>query len=191
MRKNKREILKEFLPIRNRVEHSSVFGIYKYCVLVSYFLKKNKAVVVVSTLHSIVDIDESTGDKNKLEIVTFYNMTKVGVDLVDQLCQHNNVAGNIRHWPMVLFYNLANIFAINALCIYRYHHHMNEKIPRVRFLQNLSWQLIKPQIERRSQNPNILRQLRQREKKLLGIKEDEQPAEAKPGSRKLYSKFGK
>jgi CO dehydrogenase/acetyl-CoA synthase gamma subunit (corrinoid Fe-S protein) len=32
--------------------------------------------------------------QKKLEMITFYNKTKIGVDLVDQLCEKYNVARN-------------------------------------------------------------------------------------------------
>lgn len=134
IRKNKREIPREFLPNKNRAENSSLFGFETTCSLVSYCPKKNKSVLVLSTMHDTDDIDESTGDKKKPDVVTFYNMTKVGVDLLDQLCQKNDVARNSRRWPMVLFYNLVNISAINALCVYKYHHQF-QKISRVDFLK--------------------------------------------------------
>lgn len=66
-------------------------------------------------MHYDDEIDEETGDKKKPDIITFYNWTKIGVDLVDQLCQNYNVARNTKRWPMDVFYNLLNVAAINAL----------------------------------------------------------------------------
>lgn len=80
--KNKREIPKEFLPVLVRSEIPSIFGFHEYVAFISYQPKNNETVLVFSTMHSTDDIDESTGDKNKPEIVTFYNMTEVGVDLL-------------------------------------------------------------------------------------------------------------
>lgn len=70
-------------------------------------------------MHHDDAIDEETGDKKKPDIITFYNRTKTGVDLVDQYCQNYNVARNTKRWEMVIFYNLLNVAAINALCIYK------------------------------------------------------------------------
>ncbi|KAL4126047.1 hypothetical protein QTP88_010279 [Uroleucon formosanum] len=144
VRKNKREIPKEFLPNKQRVETSSVFGFQKECTLVSYCPKK----------------------KNKT-----VSSTKTGVDLVDQYCQNSNVARNTKRWPMVIFYNLLNVAAINALCIYKANHTENIKIKRIDFLQDLSWELIKPQIQFRSTIETLPIELRRRAKILLGEKD--------------------
>lgn len=50
--------------------------------MVSYVPKKGKAVVLISTMHDEGLIDEETG---KPQIILDYNMTKGGVDTVDQL----------------------------------------------------------------------------------------------------------
>nr|CAI5855241.1 unnamed protein product [Callosobruchus analis] len=117
-------------------------------------------------------------------MVTFYNMTKVGVDLVDQLCQKNNVQRSTRRWPMVLFYNLLNIAAINSFCIYKYHRQaLGHDSARAEFLENLSWELIKPQIQRRADIESLPRELRRRAKLLLDIPEETTEKADKTGSR--------
>lgn len=50
----------------------------------------------MSTLHHDDKIDETTGNKNKAEIITFYNSTKAGVDVVDELCA-TYVSRNSKH----------------------------------------------------------------------------------------------
>lgn len=47
--------------------------------------KKNKAVVCISTMHHDAAIDPSTGDKKKPVIITTYNETKYGVDILDKM----------------------------------------------------------------------------------------------------------
>lgn len=182
MRKNKREIPKEFLADKNKIPASSIFGFQEDITLVSYCPKKNKTVLLLSTMHHDASIDQSTNEKNKPEIVTFYNSTKVGVDLVDQLCGNYDVSRNTRRWPMVLFFDLLNIIGINAACIYK-SHHFNETLKRTDFLQNISWQLIKPQMERRSNILSIPRELRRRAKLLLGEEEAGGEVANRTGSR--------
>ncbi|CAH1990806.1 unnamed protein product [Acanthoscelides obtectus] len=87
LRKNKREIPKEFLPQKDRDKFTSIFGFQENCTIVSYCLQKNKAVLAVSTMHHDSAISEDTGEYQKPDIITFYNSTKIGVDLVDQICQ--------------------------------------------------------------------------------------------------------
>ena len=49
--------------------------------MVSYVLKKNKAVILFSTMHHSISIVEEDPKKSP-EIIKFYNETKIGVDLV-------------------------------------------------------------------------------------------------------------
>jgi len=63
--------------------------------LTSYVPKKNKVVIAVSTLHHDNNIDPTTGDKKKPDIITFYNQTKCGVDRLDQMCSLYDVARNV------------------------------------------------------------------------------------------------
>ncbi|KAG8231226.1 hypothetical protein J437_LFUL005900, partial [Ladona fulva] len=79
-RKNKKEIPTEFLPKRDRVVRSSIFGFTKDITLVSYVPVRNRAVILISTMHHDNKIDESTKNLQKPEIITTYNKTKSGVD---------------------------------------------------------------------------------------------------------------
>lgn len=100
----------------------------------SYCPKKSKAVLVVSSMHNDDTIDEENHAK-KPEMITFYNKTKIIVDLVDQVYE-KYVTRNTRRWPMVIFYDLLNIFAINAICIYKANN-LNSKMSRRQFIQNI------------------------------------------------------
>ena len=71
--------------------------------LVSYCERNAKAVILLSSMHSDNAIDKSSGFKNKPEIVTFYNQTKVGVDVLDQLCSNYDTARTTKRWPTVIF----------------------------------------------------------------------------------------
>lgn len=50
----------------------------------------------MSTKHHDNAIDESTGEKQKPEMITFYNSTKAGVDVVDELSASYNVSRKLR-----------------------------------------------------------------------------------------------
>ena len=73
---------------------------------------------MLSTLHNDDKIDEATKDDFKPEIITFYNASKAGVDIVDQMCSTYNCAENTRRRPMVVFYSLLNVAGINGYIIY-------------------------------------------------------------------------
>ncbi|CAH2017704.1 unnamed protein product [Acanthoscelides obtectus] len=171
MRKNKREIPPQFLPNKNRPEKSSLFGFQKDCTMVSYCPKKNRSVILLSSMHFDDAIDEETGDDKKPVIIADYNHTKIDVDLVDQLCQKYNVARNTRRWPTVVFYNLINISGINALCVYKANHPPQKRIARSDFLQSCAWDLIRPQIEFRSTIPSLPVDMRRRARATLNVRE--------------------
>lgn len=57
--------------------------------------------------------------QNKLEILTFYNSTKYGVDTVDHLRGSYTVERNTKRGSLVIFYGLFHIDAINVFVIYR------------------------------------------------------------------------
>lgn len=60
LRKNKTSIPKEFSISKNREINSSLFGFQKDCTI--YVPKKNKVVILLSTLHNDASIDQETGD---------------------------------------------------------------------------------------------------------------------------------
>ena len=116
MRKNKTEIPPQFLPSRKRSDKSSVFGFDAYLTLVSYVPKKNRAVVLLSSMHH--DDAVNVEQKNKPQIVLDYNDTKGGVDTADQLVRIYSVLRKVKRWPVVCFFNLLDIAALNALIIW-------------------------------------------------------------------------
>lgn len=64
IRKNKREIPEHFLSTKNRDINSTIFGYGKNIILLSYVPRKNKNVMLISTMHEEGLIDESS-DKKK------------------------------------------------------------------------------------------------------------------------------
>jgi hypothetical protein len=100
----------------------------------------------------------------KPEIVTFYNATKSGVDVVDKLCATYSVARNTKRWPMTIFYTILNVAAINAQVIYLENnkHSSNAILKRRQFIKLLAQDLIKEQLQKRSQIVNLPRELRKR-----------------------------
>ncbi|KAH9641235.1 hypothetical protein HF086_003222 [Spodoptera exigua] len=117
MRKDKREVPLSFREARRDPLYSSKFGFHPPCTLVSYKAKPNKIVILMSIMHNDAAIDADTRDKRKPEIISYYNRTKNGVDLVDKICSLYDVSRNSKRWPVTVFYNLINLSALNALCI--------------------------------------------------------------------------
>nr|CAI5866340.1 unnamed protein product [Callosobruchus analis] len=165
VRKNKRELPVEFARPVNRPEKSSMFAFNETCTLVSYIPRKKKNVLLMSSLHRDDNIDKET---SKPEIIVTYNQTKGGVDTVDKLCSVYNCARSTRRWPMVIFYSMLNIAAINSLVIHKAND-VDTTILRREFLRKLSFELIHDQLEIRSNLPSLPKSISYRIKEILEI----------------------
>lgn len=118
IRSNKPELPPEFTQkqhIRSREIGSSLFCFSDELTLVSYVPKKNKNVLVLSTLHSTGEVDAKT---NKPKIILDYNRTKSGVDTLDHLVRLYPCKRKTLRWPMVLFFNLIDVAAVAAYRLY-------------------------------------------------------------------------
>lgn len=104
LKKNKKEIPPEFVATKTRPICSSPIGYNNEKVSSSYIPKKNKCVLVISSIHEECKIDQSTGSKQKPETITYYNETKGGVDTVDQLRGNYTVARYSCRWPLTVFF---------------------------------------------------------------------------------------
>ena len=125
IKQNIREIPHEFKPARQRDENSSIFGFTKDLPLVSCVPKKNKSVVLLSSLHHDSAICRDSG---KPEIIEFCKKTKGAVDTLDQMFARYTTQLAARRWKMAMFYGLFNIAAVNAMVIYTHTHTTCAKI---------------------------------------------------------------
>ena len=64
------------------------------------------------------DISVGSDEKQKPETIDFYNSTKYGVDVVDQMTRKYTVKAGSRRWPMQVFYNVLDLAAINAWILF-------------------------------------------------------------------------
>lgn len=146
LKKNKRELPAEFLPHKNREVKSSIFGFQKDLTIVSHVPKKNKSVILVSTMHDSGEIDQET---KKPEIILDYNATKGAVDTFDQMCGSYSVKRITRRWPLVIFFSIMDMAGINAFILYNSNAN-NKKIKRRIFLKNLAISLMRPFLAERA-----------------------------------------
>lgn len=156
MKKNKREIPPEFLPSKLRQPNSSLFGFQPEFTIVSYVPKKNKAVILLSTMHDTADID---GDTNKPEMIMDYNRTKGGVDCVDYKCASYTTTRRTRRWPLSLFFRHLDIAGINAFIIYTANH-FDAPLRRKDFLKKLAFSLFEEQLAARAMIDSLPKDLR-------------------------------
>ena len=86
-------------------------------ILTVYKSKPKIKVLLLSTRHTGVQIEDN--HKRLPETISYYNKTKFGVDVVDQMTRKYSVkAGNFR-WPLQIFFNILDLAAINAWILYK------------------------------------------------------------------------
>lgn len=117
--------------------------------------KKNKAVLLLSTVHYTNEVNEANTKKKPMAILD-YNANKCGVDTMDQMLGTYACKRATKRWPLALFHNMVDIAALASYIIYN---ELNTTAPqsdkRRSFLKILSRQLVMPSIEERATNPRV------------------------------------
>ncbi|KAL4104514.1 hypothetical protein QTP88_019809 [Uroleucon formosanum] len=170
LRKNKREIPLCFLETKKRQLNSTMFGYDKDILLTSYVPKKNKNVLLISTMHEQGVIDPES-EERKPEVITYYNSTKGGVDCVDEIKGEYSVARISCRWSLTIFFSLMNIGGINSQIVFR--ENTGIYLSRREFLKTLGKELTKPFMLERLQMPTLRTSIRQRIIKLTGYTKTE------------------
>ena len=85
--------------------------------LTVYQSKPKKNVCVLSSLHMSVELGESK--KKKPEKIKFYNKSKCGVDVADQMAWQYSVKAGTRRWPIAVFYNIRDFSGTNIFVLYK------------------------------------------------------------------------
>jgi hypothetical protein len=119
IRTNRVELPNEFTTPKGRELYSSLvaFNATGDSSLTSYKCKKNKVVVLLSTMHLSNGTSGQT-PKKLPEVINFFNKTKGGVDCADQMIETFSTKFSTRRWPVVLFCNLLDFAALNAYVLY-------------------------------------------------------------------------
>ncbi|XP_022609640.1 piggyBac transposable element-derived protein 4-like, partial [Seriola dumerili] len=154
VRKNKPELPPALLASKEREVFSSKFAFTPTTTLVSYLPKKNKNVVLLSTLHT--DGDISDREDRKPVIILDYNHNKGGVDNLDKVIGTYSCRRMTARWPLVIFHNIIDVSSYNAFVIWREINPtwMSRKQNKRRvFLEQLGKALVIPLIERRKHVP--------------------------------------
>lgn len=167
IRKNKREVPPTFLPNKKRQVGTALYGFTNEITLLSYTPKKNKSVLLVSSSHHQKSEDP---ESKKPHMILDYNSTKGGVDGLDEKCAKFSCSRRTRRWPMAIFFRLFDISTVNAFILYSSYKD-NTHLYRSKFIEKLAYQLVSPQLQRRSNNPNVSRKLRLSICEILGLVE--------------------
>lgn len=111
MRSNKRCIPPAFLNTKGREPNSAMTGFNGQKSLTSYFERKGKKPVLLLTTKKFEHSLETSG---KPEVVKFYNHTKGGVDIGDQLTRNTTVQRRSRVWTKKIFFEMVDVACLNA-----------------------------------------------------------------------------
>lgn len=142
---------------KDRPVNTSAFLFQENAVLLSYKPKKNKIVLLMSSKHERPEIN----DKGKPEIIQFYNKTKGGVDVLDQMCAHYSTSRKTRRWPVCMFFGIINIAIVNAFILYKLSGKAISREDRIRrlFMHHLAHDMAKAWAMQRLQNPSLSKSL--------------------------------
>lgn len=115
MRKTRRELPNSDQLLREKPLYYSLFLTSSDSLranLCLYKCKKNRSVVLLDTLNLGPETDSS--EKRKPQIVHYYNRTKTGVDIVDQMLRSLSTRSQTRRWPVAVFYNVLDMVLLNS-----------------------------------------------------------------------------
>lgn len=138
IRSNKRELPKTARQKKDNVPRFSS-QIYKShnCTLTIYKSKPKKKVLLLSSKHKFVKIEKT--NKCLPESIAYYNSTKFGVDMTDQMVRKYSTKSKSRRWPVQVFFNILDLAALNAWILYK--ETTGENISRQEFLFQLAEEL--------------------------------------------------
>ena len=86
-------------------------------ILTAYQCNPKKNVCVFSSLHMFVELGES--EEKKPEKMEFYDKSKCGLDVADQMARQYSVKTGTHWWPIAVFYNILNLAGTNAFVLYK------------------------------------------------------------------------
>ncbi|XP_035768532.1 piggyBac transposable element-derived protein 4-like [Neolamprologus brichardi] len=116
VRRNKPELPPALVSKMNRARFSSKFAFTETHALVSYHPRKQKNVLLMSTLHR--DAVLSTRDDKRPKIIEDYNRNKGGVDNLDKATSVYTCKRKTARWPLVVFYNILDVSVYNSFVLW-------------------------------------------------------------------------
>ena len=112
-------------------------------------------------MHSDDSIDEETGNAKKPKIISIYNCTKGVEDVADEMAANYSTARNTNRRPLIIFYSILNVAAINARIVL-----LSNKNPAVvyrnrrRFVKDHAFSLISDYANKRMDYSSLAHELR-------------------------------
>ena len=114
LRSNRRDIPPKAKSTDGRERKSAEYFSSGDQVLVSYFDKRRKPVLLLSTMHRTAEKLET----GLPEIIQFYNDTKGGTDSMDHMVRLYRSGKTSRRWSLTFFFNMIDVSLLNACIIY-------------------------------------------------------------------------
>lgn len=140
---------------KKRGPYASAFCFSDEVALVSYTTNTKENVLVLSTAHATDAINEQT---RKPLIIHSYNEHKGGVETFDQMLRNFTCKRKSNRWPMVVFHNMIDVAALAAFRLYELCNrgwNIKKSEKRKTFFKDLSYELVQPHLDTRSQTPNL------------------------------------
>ena len=118
MRKNKREIpLELHADTKQQPLYTSRFLFTTDGIKILYYkAKKKKDVFLLSSIHTAPVVNENE-TKKKPKAILYYNSTKGGVDIADEMLRCCSTKAASQRWPFAAFFNLLDIISLNTFVI--------------------------------------------------------------------------
>ncbi|TWW61346.1 hypothetical protein D4764_05G0014360 [Takifugu flavidus] len=139
--------IRQEIPLSTRQMHRNEFTTQVFsstgATLTVYAPKRKKTVYVLSSMHSMIQTQDTA--KKKPNTITLYNTTKCGVDVMDQMVREYTVRAGTRRWPVAVFYNMIDMAALNAHVLYQLCTGRQER--RVDFLLELARELAQTHVQ--------------------------------------------
>lgn len=156
LRQNKPYIPKELKPNPTDDKGTPRYAFNKDGTLLSVVTKKNKCVFIMSTLHYSRGQPALNG---KEEINDYYNKTKGGVDVMDQMVSKYSTKRKTNRWPLAIFFNMIDVAALGAFCVYSNLHPNTQKkrSSRRSFLTTLGVELATKNMNTRAAHNRVTR----------------------------------
>ncbi|KAK2583959.1 hypothetical protein KPH14_006423 [Odynerus spinipes] len=110
---------------------------------------KDKMTLFSSNLYKSEDCTLTVYKKT----ITFYNKTKFGVDVADQMARKYSVKAGCFRWPLQVFYNILDLAAINTWILYK--ECTGSKISRKEFIFCLAKELAGENKENHRQSSDV------------------------------------
>ena len=141
---------------KERPFYSTNFAYHHDATACSYVPKKEKEVMLLSSIHMSGEVSETLSAKPK--IMNYCNKTKGGVDTIDKMLSEYIVKRRTLRWPLAFFYNMIEVTGLACYIIYREHNPRFKAIDQQRkFLKELANMLCMPSIETRSNSRILMR----------------------------------